>query len=174
MHDKVADWIREIVTRRSRVLGVALCQRAKFEGWLKFELAERALSEGALVEFEPALPVGGRADLAVLRNGVSTFIELKTANFNWRVPGIENKTRPVTMNVAGIIEDARKLRAVGGVIAAIFFPIPKGDERWRRYVQRIEDEAQLTLFDTNCAVVVDLPACPADVLLLTATVEGGS
>jgi len=174
MHDKVAEWIREIVVSRSKVLSVALCQRSKFEGWLKLELAERALTQGLDVEFEPTFPLGGRADLAIVDAETSTFVELKTANFNWRVTGIQNKTRPVTMNVAGVIEDARKLRAVGGVIAAIFFPIPKGDKRWQHYVRRIEDETRLQLLENNRAVLIELPECPADVVLLTAAVERGS
>src|SRR5690606_11877694 len=70
MHDEVAHWITEIVTARCQLLAVALCQRAKFEGWLKFELAAMALSQGARVEFEPKLPAGGRADLAIERKGV--------------------------------------------------------------------------------------------------------
>ena len=47
MEDNVRQWIVDILNRRQSLLSVAVAQRAKFEGWLKFELADYAQRHGA-------------------------------------------------------------------------------------------------------------------------------
>ena len=63
MHELLRKWIVEILSNRHEVMSVALRQRAKFEGWLKFELAAHAEKCGAThVVVEASLPDGGRSD----------------------------------------------------------------------------------------------------------------
>jgi hypothetical protein len=141
MHQEVRDWISHAISSRPVLIGLALRQRAKFEGWLKFELAERALAAGSLnVELEASLPSGNsKCDLAFTSRGIRYFVELKTPNTNWRMPGVVKVHRPITNNVESIIDDGRKLTSahVNGILAFAMFPIPSNDQRWREYYRRI-------------------------------------
>jgi len=138
---------------RDRVL-LALIQRAKFEGWLKLELA-CALSRQTSCEdvtLEAQYPTSGRADLSFSTGGTQWFVELKTANTNWRHPRVESKTRPITQNVREIIGDIKKVRdaspASGAVAVFVFFPVPlriwtREKNQLRSYLERIEEQASL-------------------------------
>lgn len=137
----------------SPALSIPLRQRAKFEGWLKIELA-RALESlpGIRVEVESEYDVNGgskcRADLRVgPTEGVAALVMLKTSNTNFRFDGVESRTRPITKNVAGIVEDVQKLIAcVDGSLpryaAFVFFPVSYQDEsraaQLAQYLARIQ------------------------------------
>ncbi len=41
-------WIVAILQNHLPLVALAVCQRAKFEGWLKFELAQRAEAAGCI------------------------------------------------------------------------------------------------------------------------------
>lgn len=57
MDSQVRQWIDQILEEHPKILKLALRQRAKFEGWLKFELAVQAKLYGAVdVEVESASP----------------------------------------------------------------------------------------------------------------------
>lgn len=47
MHEHVRGWIVDVLARHQPLLAIAFRQRAKFEGWLKFELAACAEESGA-------------------------------------------------------------------------------------------------------------------------------
>jgi len=120
-----------------------MSQRAKFEGWLKFELAEYAISKGAKdVQIEPRISENGlsRADLAFSYNGERIVIKLKTPNTNYRMSGVKNRTRPITKNIHSIVEDIRKLKShgVGGIIAFVLFPVRTDENQWKVYLDRIK------------------------------------
>jgi hypothetical protein len=122
------------------IVALACRQRAKFEGWLKFELAAEAARAGAgPVEVEPGHAEGGRGDLRFRLRGSDYLVELKTANTNYRLPGVASRHRPITKNIAGIVADAEKLSASEqqGLVAFVLFPIPDGDDRWEEYLDRI-------------------------------------
>lgn len=141
MYKQISKWIENLIQSHDQVLAVAIKQRSKFEGWLKIELANQALNYGANdIEFEVTLPDdNGQADLALSLDGIRYYIELKTANTNWRLPGVLNLRRPITKNVNSIISDGYKLRnsKVNGIVAFVMFPIPVGDKRWEEYFERI-------------------------------------
>ena len=106
-------------------------ERAKFEGWLKVELCE-SLSK----YFTDVIPEKSRIDV--------TFddwaIQLKTVNTNIRYPGVINKTRPITKNVQGIIDDIEKLSSVTypkKAVLFVVFPIIHDNEDWQTQLQRI-------------------------------------
>jgi hypothetical protein len=146
----VRTWIVEVIRAHAALVAIAVRQRAKFEGWLKFELAACAELQGAqAVEVEIASGdlARSRSDLTFSYGGKRCDIELKTCNTNWRMEGVLSLTRPITKNVAGIIADARKLQNCpgDGIVAFCMFPVPCGDERWTEYLDRIGKELGLAL-----------------------------
>lgn len=118
-------------------LGVALRQRAKFEGWLKIELAHALEQRGARVLLEAEVPgTSGpkyRADIQADFPGMGPMlIMLKTNNANFRFTGLEPRGRPVTRNFAKTAEDVDKLRPAAGVSSTFvvfpFFPVASSAE----------------------------------------------
>jgi hypothetical protein len=142
---QIRRWVAEIIQDREDLISLAIRQRAKFEGWLKFELACRALREGATQVVLEAPTDAGRADVSFKLDHQLCVVELKTSNTNWRIEGINPTTRPITKNIQSIIADVSKLRRSGGVIVFVLFPIPRDDQRWITYLQRIADETSLVL-----------------------------
>jgi hypothetical protein len=126
----VRDSLREIITCRRDVMMLAVPQRAKFEGWLKFELAASlsTLDDIYDVNLETQYGTDGKSDLSFKADGMTWYIELKTANTNWRADGLEKKTRPITRNISGIIDDIAKLRtkcpSSRGLMVFALFPVP--------------------------------------------------
>jgi hypothetical protein len=146
----VREWIVEVIRAHPALLAIAVRQRAKFEGWLKYELASTAELRGARdVEVEAALEklAASRSDLAFYFEGKRYDIELKTCNTNWRIDGVLPLTRPITKNIDGIIVDAKKLQNCPGegIVAFCMFPVPCGDPRWTEYLNRISNALGLSL-----------------------------
>lgn len=156
-------------------MAIAMRQRAKFEGWLKFALAAHAELKGATeVVVEAPISATGitraRSDISFRWNSVRYDVELKTPNTNWKMPGVEKMTRPITKNFNSIVEDARKANSQDcqPLIAFVIFPIPLGDSRWSQYLDRIGHELQLTLSREAHVTQITLPissAHSADVVI---------
>jgi hypothetical protein len=158
----VRSWIADVLQAHRELLAIAVRQRAKFEGWLKFELAAYAQLQGALevrVEASADDSSNSRADLTFMLSSERCDVELKTCNTNWRMRGVLNKTRPITKNLASIIGDARKLQNCPGqgVVAACIFPVEEGDMRWTEYLSRIADGTGLELSADRHAARVSIP-----------------
>ena len=160
----VRRWIAEVIEQRKRLLAIAVRQRAKFEGWLKFELAAHAERQGARdveIEATPDSPslARYRVDIALTFDDTRYNIELKTPNSNWRLPGVLNKTRPITKNIAEIVNDARKLAECHdrGLVAFVLFPIPPRDRRWLEYLERIARELTISLSENDHTTRVSIP-----------------
>ncbi len=157
MSHKVCSWIGAILRENLEVVDLAARQRAKFEGWLKFELAAKIEHEaGKSVRIEPVNSISrSRHDLSFLYAGETYYLELKTINTNWRIAGIESRRRPITKNISGVVDDLRKLSGLGrrGISAFVIFPVPREDLRWREYVQRIRDNAGIPTEDGHCEVL---------------------
>lgn len=144
----------EILKNRKDVLTMACQQRAKFEGWLKFELAVAIGRKPGIsdVIIEDSYKDKGRSDISFRYMNEKYQVEMKTANTNWRVNGVENLTRPITMNIDGIIDDigVLKLKCPPNHGLAVFtmFPIPQQllkyyPERLHSHLRRIEKETEL-------------------------------
>jgi len=144
-----------LLSRRTDVLLLACRQRAKFEGWLKFELASALAAQPAVqnVVLEDCYPSGRRSDISFSLNGVTWYLELKTPNVNWRAAGVENRTRPITKNIDSLIGDVRKLQqdcaSQNGLAVFCLFPIPNRiwvleREKLVYHIGRIEQDCQLT------------------------------
>lgn len=133
-------------------MGLAVSQRAKFEGWLKLELAGKLTDLGlSNVQFETSYQ-GGRADLSFGPDDRRALVELKTCNTNYRIPGCKPLTRPITKNVQGICADCRNLRSApgGGIMAFVMFPLPldrgtagRAEYLMQIYLERIRRAAGL-------------------------------
>ena len=108
MDKRLRSWIVEVLNQHRSLLSVAVRQRAKFEGWLKFELALYAEQHGATdVKVEAPSSSGSRSDLTFLYDGKRYDVELKTSNTNWRMKGVLSRTRPITKNIRGVIIDGQ-------------------------------------------------------------------
>ena len=115
----------------SPVLDVALKQRAKFENWLKIELGAAFSHTGFDVRLEKPYSGDGRthyrADVAVIVEGLTHLIMLKTVNTNFRFSGVESTHRPITKNFKGVVEDVHKLSALpphtSGYVLFPVFPV---------------------------------------------------
>ena len=107
-------------------LQITLRQRAKFEGWLKVELGAALADAGATVALEHTIAgARHRADIAFqLPPERQALVMLKTVNTNFRFTGVEPRTRPITQNIAGVIEDVQKLRVgTGPELRLLVFPV---------------------------------------------------
>src|SRR5688572_11422352 len=115
MDVQIRNWIVDILGQHRSLLAVAVRQRAKFEGWLKFELALYAEQHGAsAVQVETAYESGARSDLSFVYDDRRYDVELKTSNTNWRMNGVLALTRPITKNIDSIIIDGKKLQQCPG------------------------------------------------------------
>ncbi|MCF8020976.1 MAG: hypothetical protein K9L62_16480 [Vallitaleaceae bacterium] len=155
MDDTIRGVITRILQKNEELLRIPIRQRAKFEGWLKFEIAHYLEMEGYnSVRVEYMFENQERADISFIHNEVQYYIELKTPNTNYRMEGIENKHRPITKNMSSIVTDAKKLKDKNGIVAFVLFPIAIGGTQWKTYIRRIAEEAdtEITVED-NCMVI---------------------
>ena len=104
MERELITMISNIIVNNVDLVSLAVKQRSKFEGWLKFELAKKLSHKFSDTEVE--FPIGGK-NVDIYSN--DSLIELKTPNTNYRCIGVEDKSKPITDNVNGIITDIQEL-----------------------------------------------------------------
>jgi len=129
----------ELISRihASKALAVFAKRRAKFEGWLKVELVDILLKRG----INGVVPEQGRIDVSF----GDVAIELKTVNTNYRDGIADNLTRPITKNIADLIEDITNHRGAKSAgfkykyIIYIVFPLDEKDSGWAIHLKKIED-----------------------------------
>jgi len=112
-------------------LSIFAKERAKFEGWIKVELCD-SLSK----YFKDVAPERNRIDVTF----ENWAIELKTVNTNIRYENVKNKTRPITKNTQGVINDIKKTKSndyTNRAILFIVFPIIHSNKYWQVQLQRI-------------------------------------
>jgi len=130
LESEIQSLLSNILVSRKDVTYLACQQRAKFEGWLKFELASalHGCAGFQSIILEDCYTTSGRSDISFQYGGEKWFIEMKTANTNWRAENLENLHRPVTKNMAGIVEDIAVLREkcipAHGIAVFCIFPVP--------------------------------------------------
>ena len=150
---RLVDSIRHIMPQLlgASALDVPLRQRAKFENWFKIELAAALEEAGYPVRLEESFQSQAgrtyRADIAATVEGTTCLVMLKTVNTNFRFPGVESLTRPITQNITEVIQDIEKLEGrppgpVGFVLFPIF-PVASHEldrnEQLRRHLDRIRN-----------------------------------
>ncbi len=115
-------------------------ERAKFEGWLKLELC------GSLSKhFADVAPERDRIDITFEDWG----IELKTVNTNYRYEGAERKTRPITKNIKGVLEDIEKLGSIdlpNKAVLFIVFPAAQDLEGWQYHLSKVRSRLRSIRF----------------------------
>ena len=156
MEKTIRQGIVNILKERGDLLAIPLRQRAKFEGWLKFELAYFLEKFGAEnVEVESKSFYGkDRTDITFFWQNEPYSIELKTSNTSWKINGVNSNQRPISKNINSIIKDAKKLNKESGIVAFVLFPIPTNDTRWKLYIDRISEKTGLNLStEKNCTVI---------------------
>lgn len=153
---KVREAIVNILNANKELLKIPFRQRAKFEGWLQFELAHYLEAKGmdAVAVESPVYDNRDRTDITFTYEGTPYALELKTPNTNWRQEGILNSHRPISKNIDSIVYDTKKLSSINGVIAFVLFPIPTNDDRWIVYLNRIAEHTGISLsVDEHCSIV---------------------
>lgn len=156
MDDIIRKGIIKILKTNKMLLRIPIRQKAKFEGWLKFELAHYLQQTGMEnVEVETkAFYRRDRTDITFFNNGEPYSVELKTPNTNWKLGGVNNNGRPITKNIQSVIDDAKKLNSPNGIVAFVLFPVPVGDTRWEFYLDRINEKTDLGLSkEKNCELI---------------------
>lgn len=83
--------LKNILLSRKDIALLACQQRAKFEGWLKFELASALYRRFGFekIIIEDSYTTNGRSDNSFEFDGAKWFIEMKTANTNWRAENLK-------------------------------------------------------------------------------------
>lgn len=164
MEKELNNLIVSILEDNAGLVFTAIKQRAKFEGWLKFQLAHKLLEEDGKVEVERPYPTNGKLHADIYAK--NAFIELKTPNTNYRYKQCISCNRPVTKNITSIIEDINKLRSIEDnekYIAFVIFPIDQ-DKKYREYILRIENEGRVKLFEKTIKINdIPLSVCTAKV-----------
>ncbi len=146
----VREALHAILVERQDVLALAVRRRARFEGWLKWELAARLSQVGVAVKVEQ-----GGHDLALWHADEVSFLELKTVPTNWIVPGVEQKQKRITDDVDAVVKDLGKIVARvcppqrWGAVAFCLFPVPKAvvdnpNSTLYHHLKRIETGARVS------------------------------
>jgi hypothetical protein len=138
----IQEALKDILQQNLETAKLACQQRAKFEGWLKFELANALFRKHPVFDnviLEDSYVSNGkdssrrRSDISFLFNGNKWYVEMKTANANWRDRDLENLVRPITINMKNIAEDIhvlkRKSMPSHGMSVFCIFPVP--DRLWK-------------------------------------------
>ena len=138
MEQQLNDILVNILKSRQDLVFIAIKQRAKFEGWLKFELANELNNIYSDTCVEKCMPYKGSEKLVDVFSN-NSCIELKTPNTSYRHDGCENRTRPITNNIASIIDDINALKKIGvdGYIAFIMFPIDNNG-KYKSHIDKID------------------------------------
>ena len=164
MEKELNNLIVSILKDNDKLVFIAIKQRAKFEGWLKFQLAHKLLEEDDKVEVERPYPTNGKLHADIYAK--NAFIELKTPNTNYRYKQCFPCNRPITKNITSIIEDINKLRSIEEnkkYIAFVIFPIDQ-EKKYREYILRIENEGRVKLFEKTIEINgIPLSVCTAKV-----------
>ena len=134
MEQQLNDILVNILKSRQDLVFIAIKQRAKFEGWLKFELANELIKLYSDTCVEKCMS-GKLVDVF----SKDSCIELKTPNTSYRHDGCENRTRPITNNIDSIINDINALKKIGvdGYIAFVMFPIDNNG-KYQSHIDKID------------------------------------
>lgn len=139
LHELVND---ELITRITSHEGLSVfaSEKAKFEGWLKVELTD-------ILKRNSQNPVPETNWVDIVFNDVA--IELKTINTNYKFDNVNSKTKPITDNTDGIIQDIEKLKKkeeLIGFVVFIVFPCEHQNKFWQKQLQLIEMKLREHIF----------------------------
>lgn len=114
--------IDEILQSSSVQLALPLQQKAKFEGWLKIELAAKLQKQFCDTVLEPRYTPKSQSHADISSD--EYFIELKTSDTNCTYNNANVRRKRFSGNRKAIEEAIKKLQASGnkGIIAFVLFP----------------------------------------------------
>jgi hypothetical protein len=124
------DLISQITSHEG--LSVFASEKAKFEGWLKVELIN-------ILKKKNQRPIPETNWVDIVFDNIA--IELKTINTNYKFDNVNPKTKPITDNTGGIIQDIEKLKrkdALIGFVVFVVFPCQHENKFWQKQFQLIE------------------------------------
>lgn len=111
---------------------VFVSNRARFEGWLKVEVAGILAGRGC-----QTIPEKDTIDITA--DGWA--LELKTCATNYGYPGVvDKKSRPITESINGIISDVKSLQEkdrVNGAVLFVAFPLEHEKMEWQMHLSKI-------------------------------------
>ena len=128
MESEIYELICQVLRRNDSLIEIAIKQRARFEGWLKFELANELKKRYDDTRVEKKV---NRSLVDVFAN--NSLIELKTPNTNYTITGVDKtKSRAITKNIKDIENDIDKLKQnrlgfTNGYVAFVLFPVDSTD-----------------------------------------------
>ncbi|MFP3257190.1 MAG: hypothetical protein RXO36_05280 [Candidatus Nanopusillus acidilobi] len=147
----------KIKLENSKGIAVFVNKRDKFEGWLKVEIVD-ILYNKITKNVTPEASDNNKNITSEENKNYQhidivfddSALELKTINTNYRCNGVENKTRPIVLNVKQLKKDIDKLRELhikdikNKAILFVVFPLPddKIDEFKEKHLQKLKIEIQ--------------------------------
>lgn len=112
-------------------------QRAKFEGWLKVELCDLLSERFDNVKPEHSITKKKRVDITF----EDWALELKTINTSYEHDFVQTKGRPITLNIRGVIKDAKKLKNLKKIrqraVLFLVFPLSADNKEWDGHVKKL-------------------------------------
>ena len=148
MLDKIVNKLIDTISQHS---GCAIFaeERAKFEGWVKVELARIFSELGYKVEPEKPYSIDKerhQVDLFSESGNTGLCVELKTVNTSYKGILAKKKTRPITMNINSILEDLEELSRIKeanpGVECYVLFlvyPCRSENRYWQMHKRKLEE-----------------------------------
>lgn len=138
MENTIFQLLCHILQSNAPLLSIAISQRAKFEGWLKFVLANGLNNAFSNTCVEESID---KSLVDICCN--NSLIEIKTPNTSYTANGCVNKVCAVTDNINGIIADIYKLnkihnksrKYVHGYIAFVMFPVD--ENKYQYHINKV-------------------------------------
>lgn len=154
MVSELNDLIQGILKSNDGLLAIAVKQRAKFEGWLKFELAYALSLKYPDTRVEYHIP---ETNCHIDLYANESFIELKTPNTSFSNTSCEEHTRPITKNIASIDDDIAKLKGFSekGYVAFVMFPLDEECQKHKQHTQKIV--ANLKCYEETIVRIKGIP-----------------
>ena len=145
----------QILQNNAPLLSIAISQRAKFEGWLKFELAAELKQRYLDTRVEESVN-GLHIDI----HSNKSLIELKTPNTSYSTKGCVNRICTITDNINGIISDIHKLCSIiprpynNGYVAFVMFPVDA--KKYQYHINRVINHLGRPLHVCQGPVMINL------------------
>ena len=150
----------ELITTQARVtlednhafIAHLVSKGQKFENWLQMEIFKALLQDFPSMEIEKTLPSSAkRCDFWIKAGkGRENWLELKLCVTNYCTEFKDNaSTRPITSQIAQLIQDAERLRQLPSSysrsVLLIAYPLPDTEEEhpmWTGHLQNVESRVK--------------------------------
>ncbi|MBQ4434120.1 MAG: hypothetical protein II894_08200 [Bacteroidales bacterium] len=124
-----------IIKKGLKSISLPFKQRAKFEGWLKIELAAELSKKFNDTRIEPSYPHKTQSSADIFSNNY--YIELKTVDTDCPYSNTVDGRKRFSNNITLVLKDINKLRPVKGIVAFILFPY---DQNYKCNIGSVRNE----------------------------------